>query len=143
MSKPLDAEAQSVLDTAHLIHDAGSVDASCKQLADALAAELRGRNPVILPLMLGGLYAATQITRHFDFPFELDVLQATRYHNATQGSDLLWKVMPSIDLHNRVVLVIDDILDHGHTLKAVEEDLRAQEPEALLVAVLVEKNTPS
>ncbi|MGB1580446.1 MAG: phosphoribosyltransferase family protein, partial [Nevskiales bacterium] len=74
--------------------------------------------------------------------FELDVLQASRYHNATQGSELLWKVMPSINLNGRVVLVIDDILDHGHTLKAVEEALLAQTPEALLVAVLVEKNTP-
>lgn len=142
MSKPLDAEAQSVMGKAQLLHDASAVSLASKRLAEQIAERAAGRNPVILPMMLGGMYAAMDITRHFDFPFELDILQASRYHNATHGSDLVWKVMPSIDLTDRVVVVIDDILDEGHTLKAVELALRAQQPTELMIAVLADKQTP-
>ena len=137
-----DEEAQRVLDSAVVLHDAEAVAQSCKALAACITEECGGKNPVIMPVMMGGMFAASEIIKHLDFPFELDYIHATRYRNETVGDELIWKVLPSVDLRNRVVVVIDDILDEGHTLRAVEASLQAQEPTALMIAVLVNKQTP-
>lgn len=137
----IEEEAQRVLDTAELLHDSQCVSAACQELALEISRRTRGRNPVILPMMMGGMFAAGAIMRELDFPFEMDYLQASRYHNATEGGELVWKVMPASDLRDRVVVVIDDILDEGHTLRAIEQALRLQQPAELIITVLVEKNT--
>lgn len=135
-------EAERVLKLAQCLHDAASVSQACRQLAQQIAARTRGRNPLILPLMTGGMFAAVEILKYLDFPLELDYLHATRYRNQIQGSELIWKVLPSADLRGRVVVVIDDILDEGHTLQAVRQALLAQQPGELLIAALVDKQTP-
>ena len=135
-------EAERVLKTAVVLHDEQAVADACKSLAEQISERCRGRNPLIMPLMMGGMFAANEIMRHLNFPFEMDYLHASRYRNETVGAELVWKVMPATDLTDRVVVVIDDILDEGHTLRAVEEGLRRQEPAELIIAVLVNKNTP-
>ncbi len=136
-------EAERVLATAELIYNEQEVRDACKRLALLITERCRGRNPLIMPVMMGGVFAANEIMRHLDFPFEMDYLHASRYRNTTQGSELVWKVMPAATLKNRVVVVIDDILDEGYTLNAIEAGLLAQEPEELLIGVLVEKQTPN
>lgn len=113
------------------------------EIYDRLAAEiserLAGRNPVILCVMIGGSVPAVEIIQRLKFAFEFDYLHATRYRGETAGSELIWKVSPGTPLKDRDVLVIDDILDEGPTLKAILEALKAQGPASVLSAVLVEK----
>lgn len=135
-------EASKVLNSATLLHDERAVDRACARLASDISARCRGKNPLVMPVMMGGMFAAAEIMRRLDFPFEMDYLHASRYRDATAGGELVWKVMPAATLKDRVVVVIDDILDEGHTLLAVEQALRAQQPAELIIAVLVEKNTP-
>jgi hypoxanthine phosphoribosyltransferase len=137
-----DEEARRVLASAELLHDQQSVDNACAALAAQITERCAGRNPLIMPVMMGGMFAASEIMRQLEFPFEMDYLHASRYRNEIQGSELIWKVMPTATLENRVVVVIDDILDEGHTLKAVEVALQAQSPTEVIVAVLVDKQTP-
>ncbi len=132
-------EAQEVLRQADCVCDAAAVSAAYDRLAAALGAEYAGKNPLVLAVMIGGLVPAAEILRRVDFPFELDYLHATRYRGATSGGGLLWKRQPDAPLAGRHVLVIDDILDEGHTLLAVRKALLEFAPASLKVAVLAEK----
>lgn len=132
-------EAQQVRAEAELLHDSVAVERAYARLAQELTRRVAGRNPLILPVMLGGLFAAAEILKRLDFPFQLDYLHATRYRDTTSGGELLWKVAPAAALQGRVVVVIDDILDEGHTFGAIISALRAQEPEELITVALVEK----
>jgi hypoxanthine phosphoribosyltransferase len=89
--------------------------------------------------MIGGLVPTAEITRRLAFAFELDYLHATRYRGATEGGGLIWKRQPPAELAGRHVLVIDDILDEGHTLVAIRKALAEFKPASLKVAVLAEK----
>ena len=53
------------------------------------------------------------------FPLSADYLHVTRYGGALSGSHLEWKRFPENKIAGRTVLVLDDILDEGHTLCAV------------------------
>ena len=132
-------EAQTVLKHADCLHDEKAVQRAYDQMATVIAAEYAGKNPLFLCVMIGGLVPAAELARRLQFPFELDYLHATRYRGETTGAGLLWKAYPEISLGQRHVLVIDDILDEGHTLKAIQDFLGAQESLGVKTAVLAEK----
>lgn len=108
-----------------------------------MAAEIAGaigdRNPVVLCVMLGGLIPAARLLARFDFPLEIDYAHATRYRGGTKGHDLQWKAKPATDLSGREVLIIDDILDEGVTLRGVIDHCRSRGAGGVYSAVLVDK----
>jgi hypoxanthine phosphoribosyltransferase len=133
------AEAQEVLKHADCLHDAQAIQAAYERMARAIHAEYSDKLPLILCVMIGGLHPTSEITQRLTLPFQIDYLHATRYRGETTGGGLLWKAYPEISVRGRDVLVIDDILDEGHTLAAIIESLQKQEAASIKVAVLAEK----
>lgn len=133
-------EALRVRREAHCLHDADAVKRAFDTIAAQIAHDYDGRNPLVLCVMNGGLYPTAEITRRLDFAFEQDYLHATRYRGATEGGGLVWKRQPDANaIAGRDVLVLDDILDEGHTLVAIRRALLEFRPASLRVAVLAIK----
>lgn len=131
--------AKAVMQSARLVKTEAEVAAAYDQLAADIAADYRDNNPIILCVMMGGMVPTAEIIRRLDFPFELDYLHATRYRGETSGGELMWKASPALDLADRHVLVIDDILDEGYTFQAIINALSAQGVASLKTAVLLDK----
>jgi hypoxanthine phosphoribosyltransferase len=129
----------TVLREADPLHTAAEVAAAYDRLAVEISAKLKDSDPVVLCVMIGGMVPTVEILRRMEYPHELDYLHATRYRGETRGNDIVWKVRPSTRLAGRTVLIIDDILDEGHTLAAIQDAIRAEGVKALYTAVLVEK----
>jgi hypoxanthine phosphoribosyltransferase len=117
------AEAVAVLRASRRLFTAREVRSALACVAREAAEVLAGTNPVVLVAMQGGAYAALEISRRWRFAHELDYVHATRYGGATRGRELEWRVRPSPMLAGRTVLVVDDVLDHGVTLAAVQAEL--------------------
>lgn len=132
-------KAQTVLEHSDRLFDEVQVSEAYDRMAGEVSLWMRYNNPVILCVMIGGMVPTAELISRLDFPFELDYLHATRYRGDTTGADLMWKVEPSIELAGRHVLVVDDILDEGHTLTAILNYLRGQGAADVRSAVLVEK----
>jgi hypoxanthine phosphoribosyltransferase len=108
-------------------------------MAAKLAPRLERTNPVVLAVMHGGAFAALGLCERFTFPHEFDYVHVTRYRGATRGRELKWRVRPSKALAGRTVLIVDDILDHGTTLLALQRELDRIGVAKRLTAVLVVK----
>ena len=93
-------------------------------MAGEITADLAGTDPVVLAVMHGGAFAAVEICRRLRFPYELDFVHVTRYARSTRGGEIEWRVRPSAELTGRTVLVVDDVLDRGHTLRALGAELK-------------------
>jgi hypoxanthine phosphoribosyltransferase len=100
---------------------------------------LDGEVPVFLTVMHGALVFAGQLALSIRTDLEFDYVHATRYRGETSGSDLQWLRRPEVPLHERTVLLVDDILDEGHTLKAVRDACLAMGAKRVLLAVLCTK----
>jgi hypoxanthine phosphoribosyltransferase len=74
-----------------------------------------------------------------DFPLEFDYLHVSRYGNEKQGGELHWKVAPHENVRNKVVLVLDDILDEGHTMHAIKQRVLALGAKKFYCAVFADK----
>ncbi|KAB7767531.1 MULTISPECIES: hypoxanthine-guanine phosphoribosyltransferase [Xanthomonas] len=127
---------------ADLLVDRTRIDQAIAQMADAIAADYRGETPVYLTIMHGALPFAGQLALELGSrgqDLQLDYLHATRYRGETVGGELVWKHRPATALYGRRVLLLDDILDEGLTLKAVREWCLEQGATDVRIAALTVK----
>lgn len=130
---------QQLLNQATLIHNAEAVTGAINRLGVEITQALSTATPVVICVMGGGVVFAGQLLTQLSFPLELDYVHASRYQNNTVGLVLDWKALPKLDLSGRTVLIVDDILDEGITLLAIQEKCLALGAKQVLSAVLVEK----
>lgn len=127
------------LQQAELIHSQKTVDSAIDAMAKQLNIDYANEHPILLSVMGGAIYFTGQLLPKLTFALELDYVQATRYHGSIMGSQLKWIVMPKDNLKNRSVLILDDILDEGFTLRAIADECKLQAAKDVKVAILVEK----
>jgi hypoxanthine phosphoribosyltransferase len=136
-----DATLRQIQDEAIMLHGPGAVVAALDRMAGEITAALDGSLPVVLCVLNGGIIPTGQLLTRLAFPLETDYLHATRYRGRTTGGrDIVWLCKPHLSLQGRTVLLIDDILDEGHTLKAISEFCRDSGAAQVYTAVLVEKH---
>jgi hypoxanthine phosphoribosyltransferase len=128
-----------LLEQSELIHSAKQVQDAIIRLGQEIAHELCDKQPIVICVMGGGIVFAGQLLTELNFPLELDYVHASRYQNTTVGKTLHWLSMPKLDLTNRTVLLIDDILDEGITLKEIQNKCLELGASKVYCAVLVEK----
>ena len=124
---------------ADLIHDTAALDAAIARVAGELDAALAGERAVFLTVMHGGMLFAAKLALAMKTDLEFDYVHATRYRGATTGTELHWMRQPAATLAGRTVILADDILDEGKTLKAIRDFCRDRGARRVLVAVLCEK----
>jgi hypoxanthine phosphoribosyltransferase len=133
--------AKKILDEADQIFSAPAVSQSVKRIAAEISATLSDQYPLILTVMGGAVVFTGQLLPLLAFPLNFDYLHVSRYDKKIRGGGLRWRVRPPDDVRNRVVLVLDDILDEGITLAAIRERIMSQGATAFYSAVLAEKDT--
>ena len=133
-------EINQVKQQALLLHDQQEVEAALDNMADDISLQLSDKNPLVLCVINGGIIATGKLLPRLDFPLTLDSVHASRYRNQTSGSEIHWLFKPSTPLHERTVLIVDDILDEGHTLKAIVDWCHTQGASAVYSAVLLDKD---
>lgn len=134
------ADMQLVLDEADCLCPETEVQAAIAHMAEAITERLADANPVLFCVMNGGLIFTGQLLPQLNFPLQAEYLHASRYRHETSGGIIEWKVEPAIDLQDRSVLVLDDILDEGTTLLAIVDYCKKHGAKEVLTAVLVEKD---
>ncbi len=132
-------DAWKLLNNAELLYGATEVDRSLDRLAARITDALADTFPVALCVMGGGVVFAGKLLPRLGFPLEFDYLHATRYRNGTQGGEIEWAVLPRMDLTGRSVILLDDILDEGHTLAAAKQRLLELGAADVKIAVLADK----
>jgi len=130
---------QQVLRQAELVFDTVDINSAIDKLAQRLTERLGDTAPVVLCVMQGGLMFTGKIMSHLPLDAEFDYIHATRYGGNTTGHTIKWLAYPKKKLENRTVLILDDILDEGYTLAAIEQYCREQGASNVVTAVLLQK----
>ncbi len=125
--------------SADMLHSETEVEAAIDHMAEQINHCLSDKNPVLLCLLNGGIAVSGQLLTRLNFPLTLDAINASRYNNNTTGGKIKWILKPNTELKNRTVLIVDDILDEGITLKAIYDYCQEQGAQSIYTAVLVEK----
>ena len=124
---------------AEVVHAQAALVAAIARIAAEIDDELDGGEAVFVTIMQGALIFAGQLATAIRTPLAFDYVHATRYGGATRGGELHWIRRPSIALAGATVLLVDDILDEGHTLDAIRAFCMEQGAARVLLVVLCEK----
>ncbi len=104
--------------------------------------DFRGKDLVIVALLKGSIVFLADLVRGFDREISFDFIGVKSYGDSTQPSDniVLDKEL-SIDIRDRNVLLIDDILDTGKTAKWILKYLKKFSPRQVKLCVLLNKQS--
>ena len=112
----------AVLASAEIIHERAVIERVIAAMAVQIRNDYAGSVPVYLTVMHGALPFAGALALEvgaLGLDLQFDYLHATRYRGETSGGELVWKHRPATSLRGRRVLLVDDIIDEGHTLAGV------------------------
>ena len=134
-------QAWRILEQAEEVCSAECVAVEVARMAREISDKLGKTEPLVLGVMRGSVIFAGQLLPQLRFPLHFDYLDVTRYGGTTTGGEITWKVSPGTAVEGRVVLVLDDILDEGHTLAAIRDKLLAAGAKEFYTAVFSQKDT--
>jgi hypoxanthine phosphoribosyltransferase len=110
------------------------------QLAEEISQKYRGRELTVIAVLSGGLMFMADLLRRIPLPLKLDFVSVASYHGKPETSgEVIFKQVALPDVKNRHILILDDILDSGHTLAAIREKLEALGPRSVRICVLLSK----
>ena len=127
------------LKQAELIHSEHAVSQAISVVAGKLNHDYANKQPVVLSVMTGALFFTGQLLPKLLFPLTLNYIHATRYYGRLSGNIIEWKVKPTDEVMGREVLILDDILDEGITLKAIVDECYLLGAKDVKTAVLADK----
>ena len=128
-----------MLQRADRLYDPRDVERALDRMATDISKRLASCNPLLVCVMTGGVVPFGMLLPRLQFPLQIDYVHATRYANQLAGGALQWRVGPSEAAKGRTILLVDDILDEGTTLAAIEQRYRQDGAAAVYKAVLVIK----
>ena len=132
-------ELAAALARADCVHGREALVRAIARVAAEIDRKLGAQAAIFLTVMQGALVFAGQLATAIGTPLDFDYVHATRYRGKTSGGELAWIKRPALSFTDRTVLLVDDILDEGHTLKAIRDWCLGEGARRVLVAVLCEK----
>ncbi len=135
MSRPTLAQA---LKDADLVHDRAALDEAIARIGREITRDFAGQQPVFMTVLNGGVVFAGLLALEIGVDLEFDAVHVTRYRG-TSGGELVWLKQPRAELRGRQILLIDDILDEGHTLAALKRHCENAGASRVAIAVLSRK----
>jgi len=123
-----------------VLFDEPAIRRRLDEMAAQISNDYRERELTVIAILTGSLIFVADLLRRIPLPLKLDCLSVVSYHGKAQTSgEVIFKQVALPDLVGRDVLILDDILDSGHTLAAIREKLQAAKPCSVRVCVLLSK----
>ncbi|HTI99321.1 MAG TPA: hypoxanthine phosphoribosyltransferase [Dongiaceae bacterium] len=110
-----------------------------KMLARKIERDFQGRELVIVALLNGTTVFLADLIRQLALPLRLDFIGVSSYGAGTESGALVFTKELRLEVRGRDVLLVDDILDTGKTLRLVREKLRPLKPRRIKTCVLLDK----
>lgn len=116
------------------------IDKRVKEMGEQITREYAGKNLVVVILLKGAAWFATDLTRAIDLPARIDFMVASSYGD---GTTTIGNVKVKLDLSENIegkhVLLVDDIIDSGVTFAAISNMLKTHQPASLKTVALCDK----
>ncbi|GAB1265339.1 hypoxanthine-guanine phosphoribosyltransferase [Aurantivibrio infirmus] len=134
-----------------LLFDELEIDAAITKIAKKISQDFSGEfgldqiseskpdSIVALCVMNGAIPFFSQLLLKLPITLELDYIHASRYNNSLSGSQVQWLARPTLSLVDKTVIIVDDILDEGITLREIGNYCIEAGAREVKTAILLEK----
>ena len=107
------------------------------ELGKEIAEDFDGKHPLLVAVLKGAFVFMADLCRAIEIPLEVDFMAVSSYGASTRSSGVVRIVKDlDIDLADRHVIIVEDIIDSGLTLRYLRKTLEARRPASLDVCAL-------
>src|SRR6516165_7674663 len=119
----------------------GDLKQRVRELGEQITADYAGRPPLLVGVLKGACFFLSDLARAIDLPVEIDFMAVSSYGSSTHTSGVV-RILKDLDLDltDRHVLIVEDIVDSGLTLSYLRRNLAARHPASLEVVALLIKD---
>ncbi|MGQ9678918.1 MAG: hypoxanthine phosphoribosyltransferase [bacterium] len=111
-----------------------------KELADEISRDYDGKELIAVGILKGAWVFLADLVRHLQIPVYIDFMTVSSYGKSTKSSGVVKIVMDlKCSIEGKDVLIVEDILDTGLTLKYIIDSLQLRKPRSLKLCVLMDK----
>jgi len=127
-------------DLERILFDEPAIQRRLDEIAAQISKDYSDKELTVIAVLNGSLMFMADLLRRIPLPLKLDCLSVASYHGKAQTSgEVIFKQIAPPDVKDRQVLILDDILDSGHTLAAIREKLETAQPRSIRICVLLSK----
>jgi hypoxanthine phosphoribosyltransferase len=123
-----------------MVVDEDELQTRIHELGKEITADYEGRPPLLVGVLKGAFVFMSDLSRAIDLPVEFDFMAVSSYGSATRSSGVV-RILKDLDLDltDRHVLIVEDIVDSGLTLAYLRKNLAARGPASMEVCALLVK----
>jgi hypoxanthine phosphoribosyltransferase len=112
-----------------------------KELGEQISIDYEGQDLLLLCILKGGVLFLTDLMRQISTPHEIDFMAVSSYGKEIRDSTGIVRILKDLDqpIEGRHVLIVEDIIDSGHTLDYITRNLIARQPASLKICTLLDK----
>lgn len=111
-----------------------------KKLGARIAEDYAGKTPVVVGILKGAVVFYSDLIREIDLPLQTEFMSVSSYGSATKSTGVVQiKLDLKLDVMNRDVLIVEDIVDSGMTLHYLKEHLSERGAKSVRIATLLDK----
>lgn len=116
------------------------VNLRVKEIAAQINKDYEGKQIHMIGILKGGVYFMCELSKRLTVPVTLDFMSVSSYGDGTSSSGIV-KIVKDLDhsLEGKDVLIVEDIIDSGRTLKHLVEILKQRNPESIRLCTLLDK----
>lgn len=118
------------------------IETRIRELAADISQKYRGRNVKLIGVLKGSIFFLTELARNLDIPVKIDFLAISSFSNRT-GAPGLVRIAKDLDdsIENEDILLIEDIVDTGFTLRYLLQTLASRGPNSLAVCTFLDRRS--
>ncbi len=127
--------------TFDILINEGQLQTRIKELGRQISQDYAGKDLLLLCILKGGVLFLTDLMRQISIPHEVDFMAVSSYGKQVRESTGVVRIMKDLEqpIQGRSLLIVEDIVDTGHTLDYIGRILRARQPESLKICTLLDK----
>ena len=116
------------------------VDKKIQELGEQISKDYEGKNIHMICVLKGGVFFTCELAKRISVPVSLDFMSVSSYGNGTTSSGAV-RIVKDLDepLEGKDVLIVEDIIDTGLTLAAIQKVIQDMEPSSLEITTLLDK----
>jgi hypoxanthine phosphoribosyltransferase len=110
-----------------------------KRLAAEIDRDYRNKQPLFIAILSGSFMFASDLFKHISIPAEICFIKLASYKGTRSTGNVITSIGLDVELHERDVVIIEDIIDTGRTLHTFLPQLEHQQPKSLKICALLHK----
>lgn len=114
------------------------IDQICQKLGKQLSDDYKGSTPLVVGLLKGCVPFMTKLTQNMSINIEMDFMVASSYHGTSSG-DVQIKKDLACSVSEKDIIIVEDIIDTGKTLKKIMEILQVRGAKSVIIVTLLDK----